>query len=332
MRILVFLITILLALSSRADLSLGEIAPHFSGDMPIVWQANKNQLPQGFWTYKRLPPHAFSESVISNAVILASMEGKGFPKSSTNAFYVTEEHPPDYPGTIPIIFNITPSSGTISYGLPHPGTNTADIPTDNILVQRAWTCAALLGIDPANVAFKEMTSCFDWDENDNELTNELCGRGVFLSRKLDGIPFWSSGMEDDGIDGFWMEFGSRGKVRAFSLVWPNLKRDQFQSTATQQQIIACIRAFKVITLPKRNETDYFLRIKKLGKTKKLTVTNFSLFYMEGIFGETPPNGELPQMITPVAEIKGIADFGNSNDTVRLLVPVLSWDANRLLAK
>jgi hypothetical protein len=330
MRVLVFLITVLSALSSRADLSLGEIAPHFSADMPIVWQMKENQLPQGFWIYKRLPPYPFSESVISNAIILASMQEKGFPKSSTNPFYVPEEHSPDYPGTIPIIFSITPSTGTISYGQPHPGTNTADIPSDNILLQRTWTDAALLGVDPAKVAFKEMTSSFNRDENDNELTNELCGRGVFLSRKLDGIPFWSSGTEDDSIDGFWMEFGSHGKIRAFSLVWPDLKRVKFQLAATPQQILACIRAFKVITLPRRNETDYFSRIKSLAKAKKLTVTRITPFYMEGVFGQTTANGELPQDITPVVQIESLADFGNSNVTVNLLAPILASEANRLL--
>jgi hypothetical protein len=34
-----------------------DISPHFSTNMPIVWQAPTNHLPKGCWTYKKLPAH-----------------------------------------------------------------------------------------------------------------------------------------------------------------------------------------------------------------------------------------------------------------------------------
>ncbi|MGH7991542.1 MAG: hypothetical protein ACREDS_15300, partial [Limisphaerales bacterium] len=205
--------------SSFAADTLENFCPHFSTNTEIIWQAPTNQLPNNFWIYKRLPPHPFSATVISNAVIFASLEHKISPEPSTNDFFLPEDHPQNYPGTIPIIFSITPKSATISYGLPHPSTNTSDIPADKILVQRAWACATQLGVDPAQIAFKEMTSRFNQNQNGDDLTNQLCGRGVFLSRKLDGILFWGNG-ENGGSEGFWIEFGSHGQVHAFSLVWP----------------------------------------------------------------------------------------------------------------
>ena len=43
---------------------------------------------------------------------------------------------------IPAIFSITSEvRDHMLYGLPHPGTNTTDIPTDKILLERAWACA-----------------------------------------------------------------------------------------------------------------------------------------------------------------------------------------------
>lgn len=317
------------ALSSFADYPLENFSPHFSTEMPIVWQAETNHFPTSFWIYRRCPAHPFSEAVISNAVALASLQSKGFPNASTNNFYILEEHPPNYPVAIPAIFSITPKSATISYAQPHPNTNAADIPSDKILIQRVWAYAAKLGIDPAQIEFKEMTSRFAQDENGNDITNQLCGRGFYLSRRLDGVSFWGNGENGDN-EGFWIEFGCHGQVRAFSLVWPDLKRSEPQQTASPQQIIACIRAFKTMSLPNRNEPDYFMRLKNLAKTKKLTITRIMPFYGEGVYGEMPLNDELSPIIAPFAELDAIADFGNSNAAVKLLAPILSSEANKLL--
>jgi len=317
--------------SLQAATSLDMFCPHFSTNTEIIWQAPTNDLPKVLWIYKRLPPHPFSAAVIFNAVMLASLEHKISPESSMNDFFLPEDHAPNYPGTIPDIFCITPKSATISYGLPHPGTNTADIPADKILVQRAWVCAAQLGVKPAQVTFKEMTSRFNQDENYHDLTNQLCGRGVFLSRQLDGILFWSNGTEGEGIDGFWIEFGSGGQVQGFSLVWPDLKRDEFQQTASLSQITACIRAFKTMLLPRGNEPNCFAQLKNLAKAKKLTITKITPYYREGVYGDMA-DSETPETITPFAELEAVADFGSSNTIVRLLSPITSSEVSRLLAK
>jgi hypothetical protein len=332
MKAITFLMAFLAAaFSSTAAPPLETFCPHFPTNAQIVWQAPTNHLPKNFWIYKRLPPRPFSATVISNAVVLASLQSKGFPKPSTNDFYLAADHPPNYPGTIPVIFSITPKTGTIFYGLPHPGTNTADIPADKISVQGAWACAGQLGVNPAQVALKEMTSRFNQDENYDDLANQVCGRGVFLSRKLDGILFWSSGTEDDSVDGFWIEIGSHGQIRAFSLVWPDLKRDELQPAASPQQIINCIRAQKTIVLPNAGEETYFQRIKALANAKTFTITKITPYYREGTFGEVPTNDVPPEFVTPLAELEAVADFGTSNADVRLLAPVLSSEANRLLS-
>jgi hypothetical protein len=261
--------------------------------------------------------------------VLASLQSKGFPKPSTNDFYMWEDKGPNYPGPIPDYFSIIPKSATISYGLPHPGTNTSGIPADKILVQRAWACAVQLGVDPVQVAFKEMTSRFNQDENYNDLTNQLCGRGVFLSRQLDGFFFTDIG--DNGANGgFWIEFGSHEQIRAFSLVWPDLKRDKFQKTASPQQIIVCIEAHKIIVLPNAGEEKYFERVKSLANAKTFTVTKITPNYGEGVFGEVPTNDVPPEFATPFAELEAVADFGNSNATVRFVSPIISSEVNRLL--
>jgi hypothetical protein len=328
MKVFAFISFFATAFSSFAGYSLEKFSPHFATDMPIAWQADTSHLPNGLWIYERCPGHAFSQAVISNAVILASQQSKGFPKSSLDNFYILEEHPPDYPAPIPVIFSITPKSATIAYAQPHPGTNTAAIPGDKVLIQRAWACAAELGIDRAQIEFKEMTSHFNQDEDGNEITNQLCGRGVYLSRRLDGVLFWGNGDNGD-YEGFWIEFGSHGQVRAFSLVWPDLKRSKLQQTASPQQIITCIRAFKTMSPPDGNEMNYFERIKNLAKAKKLAITKITQYYGEGIYGEAPTNDDPPKIVMPIAQLEAVADFGNSNATVKLLAPILASEADML---
>ena len=269
--------------------------------------------------------------MISNAVVLASLQSKGFPKWSTKDFFIPEDRPPNYPGAVPLIFSIQPGHATIFYGMPHYDTGSAeDIPDDATIVKRAWEEALRFHIEPRQLRFKNMTSHFcRRDENGGGETNFLCGRGAFLSRQLDGVVFLGSG--DNGwSEGFWIELGSHGKVRAFSLNWPNLVRYKSHETASLVELTECIRARKVIVLPNPDETRYFERIKGLANATKLTITRTTPFYGEGVFGETPGNGTPSEFVTPFAELEAVADMGNSNANVRILSSVLSSEVSRLL--
>jgi hypothetical protein len=118
-------------------------------------------------------------------------------------------------------------------------------------------------------------------------------------------------------------------IRSFTLTWPNLERYESQPTASPQQIIACIRARKVIVVPD-GEERYFERVKALANAKKFTITKITPHYGEGVFGEVPTNDVPSKFIAPIAELEAVADFGNSTLTVRLLSPALSSDAIRML--
>ena len=155
-------------------------------------------------------------------------------------------------------------------------------------------------------------------------------RRLFI-RQLDGISFTDIG--DNGANGgFWIEFGSHEQIRAFSLVWPDLKRDKFQQIASPEQIIACIRAQKTIVIPNANEEKYFERIKDLANAKTFTITKITPNYTEGFMGEAPTNDAPPEFITPFADLEAVANFGNSNATVRLVSQIVSSEVSRLLAK
>lgn len=310
MKAIAFIIAVFAtAFSSFAVYTLEDISPHFSTNTPIVWQAPTNQLPKGFWIYKKLP-QIFPATTISNAIILASFQDKGFPKPSTNRIILWAD---SSDGEMqPPFFSILPDVGQMSFSL---GDRRPDSPegiaTNQAAVERAWNCLAQLGLDRSQFV----------------KTNDASsgGYGVFLPRQIDGIRVYG------GSEGFQIAFNKQ-KVLQFCLLFPNLARDKQSPVASPQQIIACIRAFKTPSPPNGDEPDYFGRIKNLAKAKKITITKITPYYGEGIYGEAPTNGELPKMVTPIAELEAVADFGNSNATVRLMSPILSSEVSQLLVK
>jgi hypothetical protein len=288
-------------------LTLEEISPQFPTNMQIVWRAPTKQLPKNLWIYKKTP-RIFSTVAISNAIVLASFEKKGIPKPSTNSVTLWADHPDSEPR--PPYFAIFPNIGQMSFSLGDRVPNSETILTNDIAVQRAWDCLLEFGIDRSEF-----------------LKTNIAGSGlygVFLPRQIDGIQTF------DEVQGFQLQYDNHGKVLQFGLVFPNLERTEQSAVATQQQLIACIRGFKTLLLPDEDELDYFARIKSFASTRKLTVTKITLFYTEGIYGEMPTDNDPPAtMVTPIAELEAIADFGNSNLVARIVSPIVSSDVARL---
>ena len=316
--ILVAILAVIFSSFAGPTNSLDKFSPHFTANTEILWQAPTNHLPKSFWIYKRLPPWSFSVSVISNAVILASVQDKGFPKPSTNNYFISGV--PNPCGVSFTIFSIQPASSTISFSSPNQNLLTNYIPDNETVTKRAFECAARVGLDPADLVPDDVYSASNAAGCDETLTNGICARGIFLSRKLDGVGFWSGA--NNGSDGFSIEFGSRGQVRSFSLVWPNLERSQKGMTYGPKEIINSIREHRILVLPD-DEPKYFERINMLTAAKTFTITKITPYYGEGVLGEMPTNDAPPQFIAPLAQLEGVADFGNSNATVKFLAPVLS---------
>jgi len=312
-----------------------ELWSHLFTNGPVVWQAPTNNLPKSFWTYKKILPQVFSSSVISNAIVLASLQKKGFPQPSTNQIIIWEPSmenlSPNTDDPLAGSFSILPDQATISYSMPHFDLDSGkDIPSDEAIVKRARNSAVQLGLDPLKLMQKPLTfHVCSFDENGHDNTNsQICGRRIYLSRQIDGFSFYGDG--DNFSGGFWMEFGSHGKVRGFCLSWPTLQRNVVSLTASPEQIVTCIKSHKTFVMPNGDEAGYFARLKTLASAKKLTVTKITPYYGEGTFGEVPTNDAANIFVTPYAELEAVADFGNSNATVRLVSPILSSEVTRLL--
>ncbi len=332
----IFVVTCAAASSSSpaGAVTLEELTSRLFTRIPIVWETPSSNRPESFWVYKRHLPQVFSPSVISNAIVFASLQSKGFPKPSTEEFFIPEDKGPNYPGPIPVIFDIRPADACLSYYRPNcTAISVEELPSDEAIARRARQCARQLELDPTKLVQQSFYTHLRYtDESGKDATNSICARGVFLSRQLDGIIFFSANNEGDGAEGFSIAFGSHEEIRSFSLRWSNVEHYKNQPTASQQQINDCIRAHKTIVLPNLVEDDYFARLRTLAKAKKLTITKITPYYGEGILGEIPTNDAPCEFVTPFAELQCIADFGDRNATVRLVAPVLSSEASRLLGK
>jgi hypothetical protein len=229
-----------------------------------------------------------------------------------------------------VFFLIQPATTTISFTSTNHIFSTNDVPDDETVTRRAFECAARFGLDRAYLIPKNVYNASNAPGRTDIFTNGICARGIYLTRKLDGIGFF--GNANDMSEGFSIEFGSHGQIRSFQLVWPNLERNRNSPTASREEIIRCIREQRILVFPNNDELNYFERIKGLASAKTFTITKITPYYGEGVFGKTPPDDSPPEFITPFAELEAIADFGNSNAAVRLVSPIILSDVNRLLAK
>lgn len=304
-----------------------EVSSHVFTNAAIIWQIPTNKTPGNLWVYRRVLPHIFSREVISNAIVLGSLQSRGFPRSTTNYFYMAQQVPENWPGPIPVIFALQPGDAYLCYSIPHHGPiSQEEVPNDPTIVRAARKSASLLGLDSVKLEHNKIyTHSCDTDQ----AADVFCGRGVFFPRYLDGVGFFSASDDGESAEGFSMEFGEHGKIQSFWVRWSKLERYKNERTATQDEITRCIRAHKVIVMPNFQSGD-FARLRNLAKTKKLTITKVTPYYGEGIFNEVPTNDVPYGFATPFAELEAVADFGTSNTTVKLLSPILSSEAQRLL--
>ncbi|HVU06957.1 MAG TPA: hypothetical protein VHG89_00270 [Verrucomicrobiae bacterium] len=322
MKTFTFLIALFAAAYSlpAAMAPLETFCPHFSTNMPIVWQAT-NQWPKNLWTYKMLVPRPFTAEILSNAVILASLESRGFPKPSTQYTCFYADDCQQCSCVLPCYFSIEPESGRIQFTEPHKNNLSEAIPSDDDMVKVALECAARFGLAGASlIPRKDYVMLCD--------SNRICGRGIFLSRSLDGIGFCGNGNDNWGPEGFGIEFGGDWQVRSFVFVWPTLERDKSSRALNADEIISCIRAQKTVVLPNGDEDGYFNRIKSLAAAKKLTVTRITPYYNEGVYGDT--SEDPPKMVSPYAELEAVADFGSSNAPVQLWSPITTSEVACLM--
>jgi len=304
MKVFAPILALIFSFRAVALTSLEDISPHFSTNAQIIWQAPTNHLPKSFWIYKKLP-RVFPATIISNAIVLASFQDKGFPKPSTNRIVIWA----DSTGVNRNRLILRSCRKMEEYLFPSEivrWIRPQEIFRDQAAVERAWDRLAQLGIDRSQLVKTNVASYGAY--------------GVFFPCQIDGIQVYD---ESEGFS--FQQYGSHGKFEFFSDITESSTRTKEPNCQCSQSLLASGRSKHLRRQWRR--VRLFGRIKNLAKVTKLTITKITPYYGEGVYGETPTNNEPSRFVTPIAELEAVADFGNSNATVRLLSPIISSEVS-----
>ena len=170
------------SISSATPTSIEDISPHLSTNAQIIWKAPTNVVPKSLWIYQ-IFPNTFTESVISNAVVLASFQSKGIPRPSTNQITLWDHNRVDGDDPTAGWFGILPDVGMIEFSIRNHATGSSEaIPGDEMIAKQAWACVAQLGIDHAQLSQGRIqNSGCEYDGKGGLATNGyICGRMITL--------------------------------------------------------------------------------------------------------------------------------------------------------
>jgi hypothetical protein len=285
----------------------------------IIWQVPSNSLPQKLWVYRRLLPQVFSGSILSNAVVLASLEKRGIPSPSKDDFFITKQEPPNWPAPIPTLLFVSPKDASLNFTAEKftPISPNA-VPSDEAVTSLARAYAPRLGLNPTELKQGRVYLHFG-DEETN--ADKVFGKGINFPRQLDGIGFFSASDTGDVAEGFSMEFGRHGKIQAFSLRWSDVRRNKNENVFTEDQMADCIRAHKMIVLPNFTPDD-FIRLKSLAETKTLVIKKITLYYNLGMIPNFSEDNTPAKWAIPFVELEGFADVQGGNLAVKILCPIV----------
>jgi hypothetical protein len=282
---------------------------HPATNAEIIWSAPASELPKTLPTYQASPQN-FSPTVISNAMFLAAFQMKDLVSPPHYQAVLAFHDRKDESWTRAL--TIIPEVGQILYRVRTNSINSAGVPTDEEVAKQTWNYLPQFQIDPSQLTEKPENRRIEFCEDG---TTNVCARGIFLTRKLDGI-------ETREI-GFGMDFSSGGQIKGFYLIWPKLEVLEKYRTASPDQIVAWIKEGK--TFPTEDELKNQAKIKNLMTAKKMTITKIRPEYGKGKYGEMPTS-ESEKLVSPFGILEGVADLGNTNISFQFYCPILSTNA------
>jgi hypothetical protein len=284
-------------------------------NVSVVWNTTATNLPTALWVY-RIYPQSFSLSVISNLLTIGKLQIHDRVKrldshlSSLDTNFMRFTVANDKGQTLHCL-DVAPSLGWINYH-DTSGNRTdplEEAPAMEKSIQLANQCVFMAGIDRSLINPKphRMSATTTQRGKSPETITE---RGVFLSRKVDGI--------DERGFCIFADYGMQNgepKLMSLEINWRNLVPYKSYSVATTNDIIDFIKSGQA-TLPSQPEELY-----DLSKVKKLTITQFNPIYYSEL-GMYKMDFEYPY-----SEITVVADFGSTNTTTFYLnCPILSTNS------
>lgn len=253
----------------------------------IVWDAPVTNVPMGLWVYRVIPQN-FSPAILSNLMVYGAFTSKNLAKPTVQVSDKDLIHFQVTNGNVTRYLNMAPSVGWIEY---YDGAASANVgheegvPSEGEAIKLAREFLFQLGIDKALAVEKPtaMSVGRQGDANTSKGTNAVYSRGVFLSRRLDGVNIFGNGIGG----GLFIEFGNHGKVMNFTLVWRNLMPFRPCRVATPTELVNWIKQGKS-TIAEPHED--------VRKARRATIKKITVFY------EGADESQRQEYVRPFAEL------------------------------
>lgn len=274
----------------------------------VIWQAT-NDLPKALWVY-RVIPQTFPTAVITNLLAIGHLQATDAAKPPSNLspdrnlMYFRDKKTTRNHSLL-----IAPALGWVQYMDQSDSARdpVEGVPDDAKVETLALDCLLRLGIDRSLLADKPRSRYpavqGKLDSHRQKLTEEVFQRGISFVRRVDGVP--------DAGKSFWIEFGNRGKIKRFELVWRNLSPHQIRALASPDEVIALIREGRAVA--PMQDFDWTASL----HATQLTITDVRLYYFDR------PGMQPLDFMYPYAELELAAHFGTNTSTFYLTCPILS---------
>jgi hypothetical protein len=274
----------------------------------IIWKAT-NDLPKALWVYK-VVPQEFPAAVVTNLLAIGHLQAKDTAKQPANLpldrnlMYFRDKTTKWNHSLL-----IAPTLGWIQY-TDQSGSSrelVEGVPGDAEVETLALDCLFRLGIDRSLLADKPRSRYpavqGKLDSHGQKLTEEVFQRGISFVRRIDGVM--------DAGKSFWIEFGNRGKIKRFDLVWRSLSPHEIRPLALPNEVIAVIREGRAVA--PMQDFDWTASL----HATQLIITDVRLYYFDR------PGIEPLDFMYPYAELELAAHFGTNMSNFYLSCPILS---------
>jgi len=282
--------------------------PFHPGDSLIEWKATNNL--KALWVYKVIPQNLTS-AVISNAMAVGSFKSLDMVKTEDKNVLRFQDHKKEE--SVTRYLEISPASGWIQYYDSSQPTDVAasvqGVPDSTQAERLALEMLFKLGIDRTQIASSPRpTGAMGISKvapNGDEQFVGIQARHIGLIRQIDGIPFSGNGV----TGGFWIEFGSKARIKQFELLWRNLVPYELRNVASDSQLLDLIKKGKAV-----HPVDVDVKA-----AKKFTVKSIAPEYL-GALGS-----ERQDFVYPVASLDVEAETGTNKVAFTLMCPLFSGD-------
>ncbi len=282
-------------------------------DLKLRWNVRSNTWPSALWTY-RVTPASFPPAVISNLMALGSFTEQektipyGGPDRRTLAFASSDK-------------SRNLSIFTVCRGAEYSDRGSGQInmlvpaPDSNEVLPLALKLLPKLGILPSDLATRpnsteprvERTEQEQMIFTNNVFLTNICSRGIFFSRRVDGVIVRGSRTSTCRI-----EFGVHGKILRLSLLWPRWERVKSYPTVDAQTVMQRIRDGRAVlsSLPADiPPIDWAL-------VKGVTINGAETVYS----GDA--KNVLEAQIYPYVALNALIDTGDTNVSAEIHCPIL----------